>query len=222
MINQGKGKTSTIFGWLTGIVLAGALLTGTAQADVSVHVIQNDPDSGNAGIVPSASLPSADFISPNINFNTGSSDTTPLHTFLNNPTFTNQQNGFNPNAFSDNIFLEITAQTFLNAGANAFVVGHDDGVVLTFPALTPSLVVNAPGPTGFVNTPFNVNNPGAAGLFAFDLKYTECCSGPANLVFTINGAPIGPPASGVPEPSTWILLGTGLAGLVIWRRHAHS
>ena len=220
MINQGKGKTSTIFGLLTGIVLAGALLTGAAQAAVSVHVIQNDPTPGDASIVPSSTLPSADFISPDINFNTGSSDTTLLHNFLNNPTFTNQQNGFNPNAFSDNIFLEITAQTFLNAGINSFVVGHDDGVVLTFATI--GTVVNAPGPTGFVSTPFNVNNPGAAGLFSFDLKYTECCDGPANLVFTINGAPIGPPVGGVPEPSTWILLGTGLAGLIIWRRHAKA
>ena len=219
MINQGKGKTSTIFGLLTGIVLAGALLTGAAQAAVSVHVIQNDPTPGDASIVPSSTLPSADFISPDINFNTTNSDGTPLHTFLNNPTFFNQLNGFNPNAFSDNIFLEISGQTFLNAGLNSFVVGHDDGVVLTFADPTIGTVVNQPGPTGFVGTPFNVNNTKAAGLFTFDLKYTECCDGPANLVFAINGAPVGPPVGAVPEPSTLILLGTGLAGLVIWRRH---
>ena len=201
---------------MLGIVLAGALLTGAAQAAVTVHVIQNDPTPGDASVVPSASLPSADFVSPDINFNTNSSEPTPLHTFLNNPTFTNQQNGFNPNAFSDNIFLQISAQTFLNAGTNAFVVGHDDGVVLTFAAPIGN-VVNQPGPTGFVNTPFNVNNPGAAGLFAFHLKYTECCHGPANLVFTINSAPVGPPSAAVPEPASLILLGSGLAGLIAFR-----
>jgi PEP-CTERM motif len=213
-MKQRTPRSYIISGGLLGIVLAGALLTGAAQAAVTVHVIQNDPTPGDASVVPAASLPSADFVSPDINFNTNSSDSTLLHDFLNNPTFTNQQNGFNPNAFSDNIFLEISAQTFLNAGTNAFVVGHDDGVVLTF-AVPIGNVVNQPGPTGFVNTPFNVNNPGAAGLFAFDLKYTECCDGPANLVFRINSAPVGQPA--VPEPSTWLLLGSGLAGLVAFR-----
>ena len=215
-MKQGTPRSYIIFGGLLGIVLAGALLTGAAQAAVTVHVIQNDPTPGDASVVPSASLPSADFVSPDINFNTNSSDTTPLHTFLNNPTFTNQQNGFNPNAFSDNIFLEISAQTFLNAGTNAFVVGHDDGVVLTFAAPIGN-VVNQPGPTGFVSTPFNVNNTGAAGLFSFDLKYTECCDGPANLVFTINSAPVGPPSAAVPEPASLILLGSGLAGLIAFR-----
>ena len=37
---------------------------------------------------------------------------------------------------------------------------------------------------------------------------------PANLVFTINGAPIG----AVPEPATLLLLGSGLAGVYALRR----
>ena len=214
---KGKMGIPVLLPAIAGLVLAGALLTVTAQADVSVHVIQNDPTSTNASIVPSPSLPSADFISPNINFNTGSSDSTALHDFLNNPTFFNQQNGFNPNASSDNIFLEMSAQTFLNAGTNAFVVGHDDGVVLTFADPSIGTVVNQPGPTGFVGTPFNVN-AATAGLYAFDLKYTECCDGPANLVFTINSAPIGIPGTPVPEPGTLGLLVAGILGLGWIRR----
>src|SRR5258708_6946226 len=155
--------TTPILGALVGSVL---LVAATAvQASVLVHVVQNDPTSTNAGIVPSSSLPSADFNSPDINFNAGSSDSTPLHTFLNNPVFFNQQNGFDPTLNADNIFIEITASTFLKAGANAFVVGHDDGVVLTFSDPTIGLVVNQPNPTGFVGTPFNVN-AAVAGLYA--------------------------------------------------------
>ena len=171
---------------------------GHASAAVLVHVVQNDPTPGDASIVPSSTLPSADFNSPDINFNTGNSDATPLSTWLNNPVFFNIQNGFNPALATDNTFLEITGQSFLNAGVNSFVVGHDDGVVLTFATL--GVVVNQPGPTGFVSTPFNVTAP-TAGLYAFDLKYTECCSGPANLVFQINGAPVG----NTPDRQPWRL-----------------
>jgi hypothetical protein len=193
-----------------------ALFAGVAQAAVSVHVVQNDPTASNASIVPSSTLPSADFISPDINFNTNSSDTTTLATFLNNPTFTNQQNGFNPALVADNIFLQIVGSTFLNAGANSFVVGHDDGVVLTFADASIGTVVNAPGPTGFTNTPFNVNAP-AAGTYAFTLNYTECCDGPANLVFRINGAPVG--VAAIPEPDTYLMLlvGIGLLGFAVRR-----
>jgi PEP-CTERM motif len=201
------------------VVLCGVFFVGAAQATVLVHVVQNDPTSTDASMVPSATLPSVDFLSPAINFNTGFSDGTTLAAFLNNPTFTNQQNGFDPSQSADNIFLEIVAQTFLNAGANSFVVGHDDGVVLTFSDSSIGTVVNAPGPTGFVNTPFNVNAL-AAGLYGFDLRYTECCSGPADLVFTINGAPVGSP--GLPEPASAVLVGIGLVGLVTFRRRRRS
>ena len=190
-------------------VFAGIFLgIGGANAAVLVHVIQNDTTPGNASIVPPSTLPSADFNSPDINFNTNNSDATSLFTWLNSPVFFNLQNGFNASLAADNTFLEITGQTFLNAGVNSFVVGHDDGVVLTFATL--GIVVNQPGPTGFVTTPFNVTAP-AAGLYAFDLKYTECCGGPANLVFQINGAPVGE----TPEPATMALAATGLAAVLL-------
>jgi hypothetical protein len=194
------------------------LFAGLAQAAVTVHVVQNNPNASNASIVPPTTLPSADFVSPDINFNTSNSDATSLAAFLNNPTFTNQQNGFNPTLSADNIFLQINGSTFLNAGANSFVVGHDDGVVLTFANPLIGTVVNAPGPTGFTNTPFNVNAP-SAGIYAFTLNYTECCSGPANLVFNINGAPVGVPVAAVPEPDTYAMLlaGIGLLGFMVRR-----
>jgi len=191
-----------------------AAFSVSTSASVLVHVIQNDPTSTDASIIPSSSLPSADFVSPDIDFNINNSDAISLAVFLNNPVFFNQQNGFNGALATDNSFLEITGSTFLNAGSNSFVVGHDDGVVLTFADPSIGNVLNQPGPTGFTNTPFNVNAP-TAGLYAFDLTYTECCGGPANLVFQVNGAPVGP---SVPEPATVALIATGVVGLVVTRR----
>ncbi len=190
-------------------VMTGSFLVPSAQGAVTVHVIENDPTSGNASIVPSATLPSADFVSPDINFQANDSLNTAVSVFLNNPIFTNQQNGFNPSAAANNLFMEIVGQTFLSAGANSFVVGHDDGVVLTFADPSIGNVVNAPGGTSFTTTPFNVNAP-SAGLYGFDLKYTEAYGGGADLVFQVNGAPVG---AATPEPASLALFSAGLAGL---------
>ena len=167
---------------LVAAISAAALSLGfisDAKAAVLVHIIQNDPTATDASMVPSSTLPSADFVSPDINFNVGNSDGQSLNAFLNNPAFINIKNGFDPTQNADNTFLEISAQTYLIAGVNSFVVGHDDGVLLTF-ASPIGVVVNAPGPTGFSNSPFNIT-VGQAGNYNFDLKYTECCSGPRKL-----------------------------------------
>jgi hypothetical protein len=108
----------------------------------------------------------------------------------------------------DNSHVTLTGTIGLLSGMNSFVVGHDDGVVLTIAGF--GTVVNAPGPTSFSTSPFTVNNPGAAGNFAFTLDYNECCGGPADLEFAINNVVIG---SGVPEPGTWAMMLLGFAGL---------
>jgi hypothetical protein len=191
--------------------VAALLAMQPADAVVVGTVYLDDPDSNNASITPAATLPHADFTSSDINFNTSSSPSTSIADFLNNPTFTNLANGFDPGHATDNSFVILAGETFLNAGANSFVVGHDDGVVLTMGGGL-GTVVNAPGPTSVVNSPFTVN-AASAGLYSFTLQYTECCSGPANLVFQINGAPVG----NVPEPASLTLLFAGLAGLSLVR-----
>ncbi|HWW97454.1 MAG TPA: PEP-CTERM sorting domain-containing protein [Edaphobacter sp.] len=192
-----------------------AAVAPLAHADITSAIVYTGiPDPGNAADLANqgAALASASFSigALGIDFTSPPSAYT-VAGFLNNPTFSNQVNGFNPNGSANNIEVVITGSLFLNAGNNSFVVGHDDGAVLNIAGF--GNVVNAPGPTAFSNSPFTVN-AASAGMYNFTLEYTECCSAPADLLFVVNNAPIG---ASTPEPSSFALLGTGLfaaAGLV--------
>jgi hypothetical protein len=192
-----------------------AVAAPLAHADITSAIVYTGiPDPGNAADLANqgAGLASASFSigALGIDFTSPPSAYTVV-AFLNNPTFSNQVNGFNPNGVADNLELVITGSLFLNAGSNSFVVGHDDGAVLNIAGF--GNVVNAPGPTAFSNSPFTVN-AASAGMYNFTLEYTECCGAPADLLFTVNSAPVG---ASTPEPSSFVLFGTGLfaaAGLV--------
>ena len=108
----------------------------------------------------------------------------------------------------NNVHIQITGTIGLLSGNNSFVLGHDDGARLVITGI--GNVLDVPGPTSYVTTPFNVNNPGAAGNFAFVLDYNECCGPPAELEFAVNNVIV---TSGVPEPSTWAMMIIGFAGL---------
>jgi len=201
--------------------LAAAAITfagvGAAQAlPTSGSIWINVPTSGaNASIVP-GTAPDATFSTGAINY-TSSSGYDPGD-FLNHPLFSNESSAFvtacgasGTGCSLNNSFVQITGTIGLNSGSNSFVVGHDDGAVMSIDTF--GTVVSAPGPTSFSSTPFTVNNPGPAGNFNFTLNYGECCGAPAALLLQVNDVTIGG-GGPVPEPATWALMmfGVGAVG----------
>lgn len=108
----------------------------------------------------------------------------------------------------NNTFFYFTGSLYLNAGANTFVVAHDDGLQLNIDGL--GLVVNSPGGQAENFTPFTVT-ASTAGNYNFELAYGECEGPPADLVWSINQQTVG---SNVPDSATTgSLLGIGLIAL---------
>jgi hypothetical protein len=187
-----------------------SLAAPPAEANVMIHVVQDDPTAEDPSIIPSPTLPSADFIAPDVRFFTDHPETTTLTQFFNNPVFINQKNGFDPNGPADNLFVTITGQVLLLKGTNTLTVGHDDGLIIMEP---PGVVVfDEPNAEPGIKT--IVSDQPVGGVFDFVLQYAASCDGVSGLLILVNGNPPGD----LPEPATMTLLAGGVAGLIAVRR----
>lgn len=205
------GARTQEVGRKTANLMLGLLLTSTiGLAQFTGTVWENTPDASNASdpLNMASTLPSAQFVSSAIYFCSvpGGEPGCPatagynVGAFLNNPTFTNLQNGFNAGNNLDNTEVQLTGSIYLTAGDNNFMIGHDDGFTMqisggpgtvTCSTQSGTLCVNVPGTSAFASTPFTIT-PSVAGIYDFTLNYSECCGPPAYLLFAYaNGAPVG-------------------------------
>jgi hypothetical protein len=169
----------------------------------------------------------------------GTPPSTPAQ-FFNNPTFTSTSAGFQPNGSLLDIYTYFTGTMYLNAGANTFVIPHDDGYDLNVGggAGDPGVVTDGStfiSDSGLFSGPNYGNyttsgtgagavNPGGSsghvdsftldasvsGDYSFELSYANCCYTPEELVLDVNQ---------VPDAATTMgLLGVSLSALGVFAR----
>ena len=189
---------------LVGLIWSGA---GLAQANTITGNLWHVPEAISQNAIPGnvpVTTPDVTF-SVNSPFNFSGSSTTVGNWLASSSAFNIVENTAGTLA---SLMDNGTSGTLLNftgfvsvTNGQTFTVTHDDGLTLIINGV--DLGFN-PGPTAPTTT--TLTYTGATGNFPFQLVYGECCGGPAVLQISL---PLSNTPA-VPEPSTWLLLGSGL------------
>lgn len=202
------GLVVAVLGFAIGMTtsVASAAYSGVAFCNVSTAVAGDTPTLATLSAGEATGTECATFSATQIKFSGDASGAYNIGGFLNSfgsafgITF---MNGATASTNLDNSLWVFTGTAgFVNG--ETFTVEHDDGVELFVNGVN---VLNDGGPTAPTNTTFTYT--GATGNFGFEFIYTECCGGTADFDTTL-----APPTSSTPEPGTFVLLGSGLLGLL--------
>lgn len=190
---------------LTTAVANAAPYTGVAYCNVSTAVAGNAPTTGTLAAGEASGTECATFSASAINFDTRVGGYT-LGGFLNSNGAAlgiSYLNSFTANSSQDNSLWVFTGTAFFTNG-EMFTVAHDDGTEMYVGGVN---VLSVPGPTAPATNTFTYS--GATGNQSFEFIYTECCGAPGVYQTTL-----APAVSATPEPGTFVLLGSGLLGLL--------
>lgn len=200
MNSTSRIRSGCLFAWLTIFLLSGTASGNTATGSIW----ENDP-TGAQNAIP-GNVP---IRTPDVTFST----TTPINfasdglytigEFLSSGSGSTILSGSSQlgNTLDNTIFNFVGVVTVTTG--ETFTAGHDDGLTLTIGGIP---VISAPGPTSFVLTTETYTGP--SGTLPFQLVYGECCGAPAALSISL------PLETVTPEPSSFILAGVALLGLI--------